>query len=112
MRLLSERVRHAIEQSGHTPSRVARSIGCTPAPRLQWINGPTKNIRNNLLFALADATRFEARWIGTGKGPERSLAAINHRVNDLLNNYAKCDERGKATVLTVAEREAEYGHDA
>lgn len=48
----------------------------------------------------------------SGKGPERWLAATNHRVSELLNNYAKCGDRGKATVLTVAEREAEYGHDA
>ena len=111
MRLLSERVRHAIETSGHTPSSVARAIGCTPAAVLQWISGDTKNIKNELLFALADATRFEARWIGTGEGPPQSLAAQNHRVLDLVNNYAKCDERGRTTILTVAEREAQYGAD-
>lgn len=27
---------------------------------------------------------------------------MNHRVNDLMLNYAKCDERGKETVLIVA----------
>jgi hypothetical protein len=31
MNLLSERVAHAIKVSGHTPSSVARAIGCTPA---------------------------------------------------------------------------------
>jgi transcriptional regulator with XRE-family HTH domain len=112
MRLLSERVRHAIEQSGHTPSSVSRVIGCTPAAVLQWISGDTKNIKNDLLFALADATKFEARWIGTGNGPMRPVSTLNHRADDLLNNYAKCDERGRITILTVAEREASYSKDA
>ena len=108
MRLLSERVRYAIEQSGHTPSSVARVIGCTPAAVLQWISGDTKNIKNDLLFALADATKFEARWIGTGNGPQQSLAVLNHHAVDLLNNYTRCDERGRSTILMVAEREASY----
>jgi transcriptional regulator with XRE-family HTH domain len=112
MRLLSERVRHAIEQSGHTPSSVARAIGCTPAAVLQWVSGDTKNIKNDLLFALADATKFEARWIGTGDGPPQSAAQMNHRAAELLNNYARCDERGRSTILTVAEREAQYNTEA
>lgn len=112
MRLLSDRVRHAVESSGHTPSSVARAIGCTPAAVLQWISGDTKNIENDLLFALADATGFEARWIGTGEGPPQSLATLNHRAAELLNNYARCDERGRTTILTVAEREAQYTTEA
>ncbi len=70
MNLLSERVAHAIKVSGHTPSSVARAIGCTPAAVLQWISGSTKNIKNEYLFALADATGFEPRWIATGQGRE------------------------------------------
>ena len=112
MKLLADRVAHAIKASGHTPSSAARAIGCTPAAVLQWVSGKTKNIKNEFLFALADATGFEARWIGTGEGPDRTLAAMNHRINDLINNYAQCDERGKATVLTVAEREASYNQEA
>ena len=43
---------------------------------------------------------------------ERILAALNHRAAELINNYARCDERGKETILLVAEREANYNKDA
>ena len=108
MNLLSERVAHAIKVSGHTPSSVARAIGCTPAAVLQWISGSTKNIKNEYLFALADATGFAPRWIATGQGRERSLAALNHRVVELVNNYELCDERGKNSLYMASEREAAY----
>ena len=91
---------------------MARAIGCTPAAVLQWVSGDTKNIKNDLHFALADATKFEARWIGTGDGPPQSAAQMNHRAAELLNNYARCDERGRTTILTVAEREAQYNTEA
>ena len=97
MKLLADRVKYAIHESEQTPSSVARKIGCTPAAVLQWISGDTKNIKNDLLFALADATGFEARWIGTGEGPERPLAAMNHRINDLVRNYV---ERGNPDSAT------------
>ena len=108
MNLLSERVAHAIKVSGHTPSSVARAIGCTPAAVLQWISGSTKNIKNEYLFALADATGFEPRWIATGQGRERSLAALNHRVVKQKKNYELCDERGKNSLYMASEREAAY----
>jgi hypothetical protein len=34
---------------------MARQIGCSSAAIYQWIKGDTKNIKNELLFALADA---------------------------------------------------------
>lgn len=70
---LGERVAYVLDQSGHSPSSAARIIGCERAAISQWIHGPTENIKNAFLFALADLTGFEARWIATGKGPKRPL---------------------------------------
>lgn len=65
---LGGRVGYALEKSGHTPSSAAAKINCKPQAIYQWIHGPTKNIKNDLIFKLADITGFEARWITIGKG--------------------------------------------
>jgi transcriptional regulator with XRE-family HTH domain len=70
---LAERVQHILDETGYSAAQIAKGIGCSREAVLQWANGATKNIKNELLFALADFTGFEARWIATGKGPERRL---------------------------------------
>lgn len=111
MNLLSERVGHIIRETGLSPSAIAKVIGITASAVLQWESGHTKTIKPEHLFKLADMTGFSARWIGTGDGPERDPAATNHRVKDLIDNYARLDERGRRHVLEVAEREAGYASD-
>lgn len=79
-----DRVKHAIEKSGHTATSAARELGCTPEAVLQWMNGTTKNIRPINLFPLADITGYSARWIATGDGPQierYNNAAIQHVVH-------------------------------
>jgi transcriptional regulator with XRE-family HTH domain len=81
MENIHQRVTRAVTASGHTASSVARKIGVSPEAVGQWMKGPTKNLRNENLFALADATGFSARWIGTGQGPEidrYSSEAVRH----------------------------------
>ena len=102
MTTLEDRVIRAINESGKDVREIARACGVSVQAVYAWRRGEVKNLQNDNLFNLAEATGFEARWLGTGKGQERNLAAMNHRVNDLMLNYAKCDERGKETVLIVA----------
>lgn len=68
---LGERVKHAVVESGLSAEQIGARIGCSREAISQWINGPTKNIKNELLFAFCDVTGFRARWIATGEGPER-----------------------------------------
>lgn len=103
MTTLHERVARAIKESGHNPSSVAREIGVSAEAVLQWVNGPTKNLRNDNLFALADVTGFSARWIGTGEGPQvecYSSAAIKHVVQVMENLPA--DEQAKLSRMADA----------
>jgi transcriptional regulator with XRE-family HTH domain len=101
-----ERIAHAIRESGNSPAAMSRLIGCTSAAIYQWVKGDTKDIKNDFLFKLADATGFEARWIATGEGPQRlAVDEAERRMVDLFN---KLDERGKATVLRAAQEQCEY----
>jgi transcriptional regulator with XRE-family HTH domain len=108
MSTLSERVTRAIKESGHSASSAARIIGCSPEAVIQWMNGPTKNLKGDFLFSLADLTGFEARWLATGKPPERSEGK-DMRKEKLVGLYDKADQRGKDAILRVAELESSYG---
>ena len=107
MSTLSERVKRAIKESGHNATSAAKEIGCTPEAVLQWINGPTKNLKGEFLFALADLTGFEARWIATGELPERT-ADQDKRKASLLAYFEQADSRGKDAIFRVAEIESQY----
>jgi hypothetical protein len=51
-------------------------------------------------------TGFEARWIGTGTGPQKPDG--DPRKQSLDRIYARLDERGKTAVMRVAEAESAY----
>ena len=111
MSTIDERVAKAINDSGVSVRAIADAVGVSVQAIYAWRSGKVKDLRNDNLFALADITGFEARWIGTGEGPERKPEAINHRTPDLVEYFLQCDERGRATIMTVAEREASYNTD-
>lgn len=84
MKQLHERVGYVLAQAGRTATDIAKDIGVSPEAIIQWASGATKNIRPENLFPFADATGFEARWIGTGEGPERPLYKKNSPVGHAL----------------------------
>ena len=91
---LAERVAKAINASGKTPAGIAREIGVSPAAVYQWIQGGIKDLRNENLFALADATGFSARWLGTGDGPmvdRYGSPAVKH-VMEVMENLPPAEQ--------------------
>lgn len=86
------RIAYVIEKSGHVPGSIAKLLGCAPAAVYQWIDGSTKNLKEHLLWKLADVTEYEARWISTGEGSMKIEKSIRHA----------------ADVLTAMEPEARY----
>jgi len=67
-----ERVAKAIRESGLQKKQVAAACGVSNSAITQWINGDSKSLRPENLFALAELTGFSARWLAIGKGPERA----------------------------------------
>lgn len=108
MDTMNERVTAAIRVSGLSASEVGRRLGVSPEAVLQWMNGPTKNIRMAHLFALARVTGYEAEWLGTGEGPARKPAE-DLRKKALNTLWDNSDERGKDHIFRVAEAESHYG---
>lgn len=72
-----ERVRRAVLDSGLKQNELADRIGITPAAVNNWLNRGAKDLRADVLFALAAAAGKSPRWIATGEGPEMADAAPN-----------------------------------
>lgn len=72
------RIQYILDMTGHNPASIAKLIGCAPAAVYQWIDGSTKNLKEQFLWKLADVTGFEARWISLGEGVPMKSAAIKH----------------------------------
>lgn len=103
MNTLSERVVYILNHTDLSPSEIARRIGCKPQSISQWKNGNTANLKNDLLFAFSDVTGFEARWIATGRGPQRMEDSEKERA--LLDLFRHTDDRGRDTIIRVAQAE-------
>lgn len=72
---MNERIKIAINDSGKTKSAIAAECGVAPAAVTQWINGESKSLKPENLFALAAATGYSPRWLGIGEGPRKPAAA-------------------------------------
>lgn len=77
------RIGFVIEKSQHNPASIAKLLGCKPAAVYQWLDGSTKNLKEHLLWKLADITGYEARWISQGEGQAKVDKTIKH-ANDVL----------------------------
>lgn len=77
------RIGFVIEKSQHNPASIAKLLGCAPAAVYQWLDGSTKNLKEHLLWKLADITGYEARWISQGEGLPKIDKTIKH-ANDVL----------------------------
>lgn len=107
MTTLAERIAEAIAYSGKKPAQIARECGVRSAAVSLWLDGSTRNLRMEYLFALEDATGYSARWIGIGQGSKLKMG--DPRKNALNALWDNTDERGKDNIFRVAEAESHYG---
>ena len=111
---MGERVEYVLAEKGLTPSSAAPLIGCSREAISQWIDGSTKNIKNEYLFALADATGYEARWIATGQGERKSPKPIyDAKIQAVVCAMEKMPEYRKDDLVkissTLAQPDGEDG---
>lgn len=66
-----ERIAKAIAASGKKKGEIADACGVAASAVTQWINGTSKSLRPENLYALAKVTGFRAEWLAIGEGPER-----------------------------------------
>ena len=103
------RIAYVIEHSGHNPASMAKLLGCKPSAIYQWLSGSTKNIKEDLLWRLADITGFEARWISQGSGPRRVPIEIKHADSVLMAMEPEARYKAVRLIDTFAEPEKNNG---
>lgn len=102
----NERIARAISLSGKTKSEIAKLCGVAPSAVTQWINGESKSLKAESVFALAKATGFRPEWLVMGAGPERASAAgPKHSQGELIGLVSAWDSE---TPLEDDEVELPY----
>lgn len=76
METIAERAKHARKESGLTQPALAKKVGVSKAAISQLENGVTKDVRQETLFGISDATGFSPRWLSTGRGPMKADAEV------------------------------------
>lgn len=71
-----ERIARAISLSGKKKGEIAAACGVAPSAVTQWISGESKSLKPENLYALAEATGFNAEWLAIGRGAERFDANV------------------------------------
>lgn len=72
-----ERIAKAIAASGKKKGEIAAECGVANSAVTQWINGDSKSLKPENLYALAKATGFRAEWLAIGEGVEREPASAS-----------------------------------
>lgn len=103
------RIGFVIKKSGHNPASIAPLLGCKPAAVYQWLDGSTKNLKEHLLWKLADITGYEARWISLGEGTPKLDNTIKHANAVLLAMQPAARYTAVRLLDTLAEPEKSNG---
>lgn len=106
--LLGDRVAYVLQHTGLGPEQLAAKIGVRRPAVDQRLTGSTKNLRMKNLFRLADVSGFSARWLATAEGPPRDVSPTDAQEFALIDHYRHSDDRGRRTILRVAEEESHY----
>ena len=72
MTTLQERIAKLMAETGKSVGDLAGIAGVSSSAVTQWKDGPTKSLKTAPAVKLATATGFNAMWIATGIGPEKS----------------------------------------
>jgi transcriptional regulator with XRE-family HTH domain len=96
---MGERIAHARASAGLTQAALARAVGVSKGAVSQWEKGAVKDLRMPNLFAIEDATGFNARWSALGEGRERPTAKQPVKVEEISNQL---DRKSIIKLLRVA----------
>ncbi len=102
----ADRIRWAIEQSGHRLIDVAIAVGCSHSALSQWQTGATQveNIKVGLLLKFCDFTGASLQWLLTGDGPRLMRYAKPFADSALVQRAAHIARDLPPEIAAVAER--------
>jgi transcriptional regulator with XRE-family HTH domain len=117
MDTLSNRIRKALNYAGLSQAELSERINVSESTVSQWLSGETKTIKSSNASKVARACGVNLNWIATGEG---SMLGKQTSPNSLENSpdfrklahlYFKSDSRGRETILSIAQIEADRNKD-
>lgn len=109
MATIGERIESAMADRGMNAARLAVAAHLSRSAISQILNGKTKAPKPENLFAIADALKYEARFLATGKGPARMEESSRDRI-DISDLTPESKARLRAIVDAFKEpTEVGYG---
>ena len=99
---LAERIRTRRAELGLNPVDLAAEVGVSVSAVLQWENGKTQNLKNEYLFAVADALNVSPRWLATGRGQKVTAARGEAYTVALSRRDEAASERQRKTWERIA----------
>jgi len=96
-----ERIAKAIAASGKKKGEIAAECGVANSAVTQWINGDSKSLKPENLYALAKATGFRAEWLAIGQGSEREAQAEDKESNVHAVDFSR--PRSKAGEILIPQ---------
>lgn len=88
-------------------ARLARRMKVSAAAVGKWLTGEAVPERANMQI-LASMLHVSEAWLATGEGSPKDMRLSNSEVR-LINRYRELDERGRNTLLAIADQQAHYG---
>src|SRR3990167_2522397 len=101
---LANRIKSRREQLGLMPVDLANAAGVSVSAVLQWEKGSTKNLKNEHLFAIADALNVNARWLATGEGPMVAVPSMDAYKAALTRRDRAPSDRARNAWERIAAR--------
>lgn len=77
MSTVGSRIKKAREAASLSQTELGKACDLSRAAVSQWESGTTKAPTAENIFAIADATGFNARWLATGRGPEKGVYQVD-----------------------------------
>ena len=101
-----ERIAKAIAASGKQKQQIATECGVSNASVSQWISGESKSMKPENLYALAEATGFNPKWLAIGEGPERPIES-NAEMIGMMSSWDGSTPLGDDEVAIPLYKEVE-----
>jgi HTH-type transcriptional regulator, cell division transcriptional repressor len=98
---LGARIQARREELGLSKAELARRAKVSDSAVGQWERGDTKNLKLDVLFAVADTLKITARELATGE-PERPADLPADEI-ELLQKYRQASPRWKLSLRLLAE---------
>lgn len=109
---LGERLKIAIQDSGHTVSDVATRCDISVQAVYNWYNGSTAELDGKNLAMVADLTGHDPMWLEFGTGPKvRTYARSDRAAKILLALDSLSDTQAAAVEQMVLAMQSDAPRD-